>query len=401
VLDELLRKYPLPHTVSVIEGEVGSAGMFPQDSPKLEAIAREIFALPNVEIASHTFSHPFEWADAEAGKRGPPPPFLDIPGYKFDLTREIQGSVAYIDRRLAPPGKRVQVLLWSGDCEPSAEAVALTQRLGLWNVNGGGSTRTYARPSITHGTALGIPREGGAYQVFAPIENENVYTNEWLGPFYGYSRAIDTFELNDRPRRLSTISIYYHFYSGAKTASMTALQRVYDWAMRQETTPLYLSEYAAKVTAFQRMSIARRIDDGGWEVADAGELQTLRVDADWGWPDLARSIGVAGVRDLPQGRYVSLAPQEGRALLYATEDAPAQVHLESANGRVSRWERRGQDIQLRVRGHMPLAIAIAGTNGGACTLRTAQGITAGVRHGETTRFTLAQADTGEATLACR
>jgi hypothetical protein len=247
---------------------------------------------------------------------------------------------------------------------------------------------------------MGIPRDGGAYQVFAPIENENVYTNEWLGPYYGYSHAIDTFELNDRPRRLSIISIYYHFYSGAKAASMAALERVYDWAMRQETTPLYLSEYAAKVASFQRMSMARRIDDGGLEIADAGDLQTLRVDADWGWPNLARSTGVSGVRDLPQGRYVTLSPKEGRCLIYATADPPTQVHLESANGRILGWEPHGPDIQLRVRGHVPLSIAISGAKT-ACRLRTVQGVTAGVRHDETTRFSLAESDTGEATLACR
>jgi hypothetical protein len=126
----------------------------------------------------------------------------------------------------------------------------------------------------------------------------------------------------------------------------------------------------------------------------------LRVDPGWGWPDLARSIGVSGVRDVPQGRYVSLAPKDGRALLYATHDAPTQVHLESANGRVDRWEPRGRGVELRVRGHVPLSIAIAATKG-ACTLRTTQGVTVGVQQGDTTRFSLTQTDTGEATLACR
>lgn len=400
ILDEILRRYPLPHTVSIIEGEVGSAGMYPKDSPTLEAIAREIFALPNVEVASHTYSHPFEWADAESGKRGPPLPFLAIPGYRFDLAREIQGSVAYIDDRLAPPGKHVKVLLWPGDCEPSAAAVAMAQRLGLYDVNGGGSTRTRASPSLTHGTAMGIPRGGGAYQVFAPVENENVYTNEWRGPFYGYEKAIETFELNDLPRRLGIISIYYHFYSGAKTAAMTALHRVYAWAMRQETTPLYLSEYAAKVLAFQRVSLARRIDDGAWEVADTGDLQTLRLDPAWGWPDLERSAGVAGVREVPQGRYLSLAKNAGEYVLYPTPDAPTRTHLESANGRVLRWEPRGHDIALRISGHVPLSIVIGGTLR-ACTLRTSHGAVQSVSSGETARFSLSQSDTGEAILVCR
>jgi hypothetical protein len=401
LLDEVLRKYALPHTVSIVEGEIGPEGMFPKESPRLEAIARTIFALPNVEIASHTYSHPFEWAEAESGKHGSPPPHLNIPGYSFDLRREIEGSVEYINRRLAPPGKRVKVLLWPGDCEPSATAVAMAQRLGLFDVNGGGSTRTRAFSSLTRGTAMGIPRGGGAYQVFAPVENENVYTNEWRGPYYGYARAVETFELNEEPRRLGILSIYYHFYSAAKTASMAALHRVYAHALRQETTPLYLSEYAAKVLAFQRLSLARRVDDGAWEIADEGDLQTLRVDAAWGWPDLPRSVGVAGVREAPQGRYVTLAQNAGAGhLLYAAPDAPESVHLENANGRVVHWEPRGADVAVRVKGNVPLVLVIGGA-ARSCTLRTAQGVVAGVRAGPTARFALAQTDTGEATLACR
>jgi hypothetical protein len=62
ILDEILKRYPVKSTVSVIEGEVGLSGKWPKLSPALEAIAREIFALPNVEVASHSYSHPFNWA---------------------------------------------------------------------------------------------------------------------------------------------------------------------------------------------------------------------------------------------------------------------------------------------------------------------------------------------------
>lgn len=399
LLDEVLRKYQLPHTISVVEGEVGPQGMYPKDSPKLEAIAREIFKLSHVELASHTFSHPFEWEDAEAKKRGPPLPHLAIPNYTFDLARDIKGSVDYINTRLAPPGKQVKVLLWSGNCSPSREAVALTESLGLFNVNGGGATRTADLPSLTRGSPMGIPKErGGTYQVFAPVENENVYTNDWHGPFYGYQHAIETYELNDKPRRLSTITIYYHFYSAAKTAALVGLKRVYDWAAAQETTPLYLSEYAAKVLAFQKMSTARRVDDGGWEIADGGALATVRVGAAWGWPDLSRSSGIAGVRDAPQGRWVHLVPG-ARAVLFATNAPPSAPFLESANGRVTKWEPRAGGAALRIEGHVPLAIAIAAK--GTCTLKTSRATVTGVRSGMTARFSLAQSDTGEATLECR
>ena len=129
-------------------------------------------------------------------------PHLAIKGYTFDLDRDIKGSRDYINS-LAPPGKSVKVTLWSGNCAPSDRAVGLSQKLGMFNVNGGGATRTRDYPSLTRGSAMGIPKAPGVYQVFAPVENENVYTNDWLGPFDGYRHAIETYQLNESPRRLS------------------------------------------------------------------------------------------------------------------------------------------------------------------------------------------------------
>lgn len=398
VLDEILRRYPVPQTVSVVEGEVGPAGLYPADSPRLEAIAREIFALPYVEIGSHTYSHAFDWADAEAGKNTTPPANLPIPNYKFDLDREIRGSLDYINSRLAPPGKSVRVLQWSGDCSPSRKAVELTQRAGVENVNGGGATRTNDFPSLTRGSALGIPKGDGVYQVFAPIENEYVYTNEWHGPYYGYDRVIETFELNERPRRLSTISIYYHFYSGIKTASLEALRRVYDWALAQETTKLYLSEYAAKVRDFQSVSFGRRVDDGGWEVRGLGELRTLRVDDSWGWPDLTQSVGVAGVRDTPQGRYIHLA-RDSVPVIYPSVSPPLGPYVQQANGRVLHWELVGAGAKLRIAGNEALVVEIVSSR--PCTLKTPRRTISGSPAGGVIRFVLQEKDTEEATLDCR
>lgn len=399
LLDEILRRYPIPQTVSVVEGEVGPAGLYAADSPALEAIARTIFALPYVEIGSHTFSHPFDWADAESGKITSPPPNLPIPNYKFSLKREIQGSIDYINSRLAPRGKTVRVLQWPGDCSPSREAVAMTERAGVENVNGGGSTRTLDFFSLTRGSALGIPKGGGVYQVFAPIENDYIYTNEWHGPYYGYDRVIETFELNEEPRRLSIISIYYHFYSAIKTASLDALRRVYDWALSQETTKLYLSDYAAKVRAFQNVSFGRRVDDGGWEVAGLGELRTLRVDDAWGWPDLKQSVGVAGVRDTPQGRYVHLA-RDASVVIYPSLSPPVGPYLQQANGRVMHWQPAQEGTAaLRISGNEPIVAEFVSSR--PCTLKTPRRTlnaspTAGV-----VRFVLPEKDTEEATLDCR
>ncbi len=397
ILDEVLKKYPIPHTVSIIEGEVGPKGLYPRDSPKLEAIARQIFALPNVEIGTHLYSHPFDWQLAEAGLRGPPLPFLPIPNYSYDLTREMSGSTDYINT-LAPPGKRVKVVQWTGDCLPSATAVKAAGDLGLLNVNGGGATRTQDTPSMTRASALGIP-QGSAYQVFAPVENENVYTNDWRGPFYGFRQVIDTFTLNESPRRLSTITLYYHFYSAAKTAALEALFQVYDWAMKQETTPLYLSEYARKVLSFRSATLARRLD-GAWELGNMGDVHTVRLDASLGWPDMSASRNVAGVRDQSNGRWVHVTGDS--ALLALSPNAPTRPFILQANGTPVSFTPNDHGASLRVSGHVPITLVIGGVTGATgCKLVTTNGTVLGVRAGTTVTFKSTVTDTGEATLDCR
>lgn len=106
---------------------------------------------------------------------------LDIPGYTFDAGRETVGSAAYIRDRLAPPGKPVKILLWSGDTAPGADTLRVTEQAGLLNMNGGDTSITRANPSLTAVGALGIEKSG-FLQVYAPITNENIYTNLWTGP---------------------------------------------------------------------------------------------------------------------------------------------------------------------------------------------------------------------------
>ena len=212
IRDNIIKVYKIPHTVSVIEGEVAPWGLYPNKSRRLEKIAKTIFALPNVEAASHTFSHPFFWKKSRA-KQVTEKEYgnhLPIKGYKFNVKREIVGSVRYINERLVPKGKKVRVFLWSGDCLPSEEALQLTYDLGIYNVNGGDTTITNQAPFLSHISPMGI-NLGRYFQVYAPVQNENLYTNLWHGPYYGYINVISTFKLTDKPRRIKPNSIYYHF----------------------------------------------------------------------------------------------------------------------------------------------------------------------------------------------
>jgi polysaccharide biosynthesis protein PelA len=326
--DEILLRYPIPTTVSVIEGETAIDGRYPQLSAELEPIARKIFALPYVEAASHSFSHPFRWE--KMADNAPDKYSLGIPGYAFDEAREIEGSVKYVNS-LLPPGKRCEVFLWTGNCMPGGGALARSYQTGLLNMNGGETTISRTNRTLTAVAPLGIS-EGGYFQVFAPNQNENRYTNLWTGPFYGYERVIETFELTEKPARLKPINIYYHTYSASKPGSLRALKKVYDWALKQPVLPVHASVYIRKVLDFNDLAIAREGD--AWRIEGGGEVRTLRLPVHMGYPDLVRSRGILGWWDEGEMRYIHLSGTS-TSYLVLTEKPIAKPWLARANGRIS------------------------------------------------------------------
>lgn len=382
LLKDILERYRIPTTMSVIQGEIAANGLFPKDSPALEAIARRIFALPHVEIASHTYSHPYRWAEVVASADAERYHLL-LPGYKFNLEAEIDGSVAYIDSQLAPPGKRTRMMLWTGDTNPGPEALERAHALGILNMNGGDTTITRAHPTLTRVAPLGL-QKGRHFQVYAPNQNENVYTNNWTGPFYGYERVIETFQLTDQHYRLKPINIYYHSYSATRRASMSALERVYAWALAQPVMNIYGSEYAQKVIDSNATVIARGTE--GWVVRTGESLRQVRVPAALGMPDLAASRGVAGFLTRGNERYVHLAG--GEAVIRFGQTPPTQPYLVDANGRIERFERSGRNAQFALRSHTPLRFSLANVSG--CRVTGDGRPLAGATSGGVTRYELKQ-----------
>jgi uncharacterized protein (TIGR01370 family) len=397
-LDKVLKRYRLAHTVSVIEGEIGPSGQFPKESPTLEAIARKIFALDYVEAASHSYSHPFVW---EPGKYSRPNPHnhdhaLHLQGYTTEMQREVLGSIDYINQRLLPDDKRVAVMLWTGDALPGEQAIASSYEAGVVNVNGGNTKVTYAYPSTTGIYPQLRPTRAGI-QVYAPIMNENIYTNEWLGPFYGFGKVIETFELTDSPRRYKPVSIYWHFYSCTKTGSLRALYDVYDWALQQPHTSVFLSEFADKVKGFQQLSIAKKLD-GSYQLKGLGGLRTVRAEPSLGYPQPSRSKGLAGFSDDKQGRYLHLGP--GEVNLVFSDSPDKHAYLQSANARLNYWRYQSGEIALRLSGEEPVELLLA--NAGKCKLKLPEGKSYSQKQlsSKLTAIKLRQRDTGHALLVC-
>lgn len=359
MLEKIFKKFTIPTAVSVIEAETAPWGLYPAKSEEMEKIARETFRLPHVEIASHSFSHPFNWQQLskEPSSVGYN---LKIPKYTFDLHKEIAGSVNYINERLAPPGKRCQIFLWTGDCEPGADALAKTDSLNLLNMNGGDTIITNNQPSLTFVAPLGLARDGH-YQIYAPNQNENVYTNNWTGPFYGFQRVIETFKLTDKPRRLKPVDIYYHTYAASKPSSLKALDEVYSWALKQPNHPIFSSDYIRRVMDFNRLVIAR--EDNDWLTYDNGLIDTLRIPAKMGYPAINSSV--AGYNNYNDDRYIHLLKSSVNRVSL-TQKPTASAYLVDANGALLEWQPQSLQTKIVFNAHVTLDFTL--NHGADCVL---------------------------------
>jgi uncharacterized protein (TIGR01370 family) len=357
LIELILKKYPLPSTLSVIQGEVAANGLYPAQSEDLERIARKMFELPQVEIASHSLSHPFIWhrAESDLGDAGY---HLDLPNYTFDLQKEIAGSISYINSKLAPAGKYVKTFLWTGDCNIGTSELELAGRSNVASMNGGETMITRSFPTLTLVSPLGVPRNK-FFQVYAPNQNENLYTNNWRGPFYGYERVIETFELTNSPYRLKPIDIYFHTYSASKPASLKALDKVFKWAIGQETSPVYVSEYVGKVMDFNHMVVARTYD--GWLVRGNENLRELRAPLVLGQPVIEERGAIAGFKRQGDSLYLHTVDSESNIRFRKT--ATASPYLVSANARVallnSTVVNNGKLTRIALSGHVPLRFSLS------------------------------------------
>ena len=346
MLEELIKAYPdLPVTVGPVTGDL-DPNLY--GSRAARKAAREIFALPYVELATHTHTHPFHWpyyspkqydAEAEAevfkGRTSAksileeaasratqgtttladneesdfkkagydlPRAYFDGP---FDTEKEIRTSVE-ITESLAPPGKKVKAILWPGDTAPYYEMLKTVSDMGLVNINGGSTRFDKAFPSMSHISPT-TRRVGDQVQVFTSMVSEAFYTKYWTSRYYGYRDLKETIDRTESPVRIRPIHIYYHTYSADRPAALQAAKSNIEHAQKQEIAPITASHYAHIVTDAISTRIVRT--NNGWRVSDRGALNTLRFDAPEGeYLDYAKSVGVLGHRDHQGVRYIALDP---------------------------------------------------------------------------------------------
>lgn len=377
MLRELIEPYPdLPVSVGLVaedtDQELGGG------QQAIET-ARRIFALPQVEVASHTCTHPFNWdffasysreaeydliiqgerpkkdlatrlmeaiglantAEARrarylAGGSHAPRAFLRDP---FSIDREVTHALQ-VTQALAPEGKRAALYLWSGNTRPFENIIRATRQAGVRNINGGDTRFDAQHPSLAYVAPLSRV-VGGERQIYAVNSNENTYTNLWTAHFHGFRQLRETLERTELPRRLKGVNVYYHTYSAERRASLDAVRSHLDWAREAKLAPIKASHYAAIADGFFSARI-EQTSERRWTIGERDGLQTLRFDQpDDLVPDLAASIGVLGANSHGGSLYVALDASVATATLaLKPRNAIARYSVATTSLRESRWQVR-------------------------------------------------------------
>ena len=361
VTERLVDRYDLPVTASVVVGRV-QPPPHAFGSDRELAVARALFARPNVEVASHGYSHPLDWRDPDAAPSVP-----GLPDHPVDGAGEIARSAAYIDAALAPAGKPTRLMLWTGWCNPSAEQLQVTYDLGLYNLNGGDGRMDRLFPSYAH-LAPPTRRVGGLLQFHTSAANDYILTDEWRPPYYRFANIVDTFENSGAPRRVLPANVYFHFYIARKPASLAGVKAVYEWALRQDLAPVFASEYLDGVRGFIGGRV-ERAGPGTWRVSGDPGVRTLRFDGAPVEIDLERSRGVLGYLWLPavSATYVHLARPD--ALVVMGDAPPTAPYLRQASHRVSAWRVAEGGVRLTMHGVGRKKLWLGGVADGAYAVR--------------------------------
>lgn len=364
IRDQIIKVYPIPITFSIIEAEIRGRliGQTPGDEQTLKEIARSIFALPNVQAGSHSYTHPFFWVESDRTAMAYEGQSLVLSDAyaqpELDLNREIAGSVKYIDDELLPPGKTVSVFLWSGNCRPPPEAIRMTRELGLENMNGGETLISARYPSISSVSPRSVSW-GGEVQVYAANQNENIFNDNWQGPYYGgYIHTIETFKRTETPRRLKPMNLYYHLYCGDYPDATKVLRQVHEYALSQPAHALTAVQYAQLVRDSRETTIIKK-SDRHWILMNRGKLRTFRMAATGIVPNLFECKGVTGFNEGADFLYIH-TDGSPKVELVVSSNPPRHPYLISSTAEICFQQLSTNQVEFTATDLRPITVALGG-----------------------------------------
>lgn len=344
VNEQILKTYTdIPTSVSVITKFIERIGN-QYHHPAVE-LARDMFALPNVDVAVHAATHPFDWVGGD--------PYIVNPdsypyriGYKpHDLLEEIWGAKLFADHNLTPPDKKTTTLFWSGATNPDEKALEIVWRAGMHNLNGGDPRFDDEYPSLAGLTPYSLPYPPYR-QYLTSAQNDYIYTLFLTGDWGGQKKLVDHFQKTEAPYRIYPMNLYYHFYSGIKNESMDALRSIYDYIRSIDAAPIFATQYVQIAEDFYQTRIGR--DGADFWVENNGFLRTVRFPG-LKHIDMNRSRGVLGYSHHGGQTYVHLDGEKRRKIALA-QQPPDTPYLIQATQFIDRLESNAGELDFTYRG---------------------------------------------------
>ncbi|MHC4134828.1 MAG: polysaccharide deacetylase family protein [Planctomycetota bacterium] len=358
MLDDVLLRYRLPFTVSIIVRSLTPDYAIEKPTRAME-LARRILNLPHVEPASHGVLHTLRWK-RDLKPTDPPRTIMwygKLENYEYSQLNEVRESVRFVNERLMEGGRRCALMLWTGDTIPGEDVIAAAGEAACLNLNGGDFRWDRWYDSVGF-VSPWSRRVGDALQVYAGATNENMFDGFFTTMPGAFAQIDETIERTGSPRILKPANIYVHFYSAERPPRLRALHDLIQrWGLKEPTAPVFASAYCRAVISAVETARARKIRDG-WLLRDFGDCRTARIDEDPRDVDFARSRGLLGARRIRDSLYLHLAAPDAKVVL-AADPAPAP-HVEEANCFLETGRLTPDGVTVTATAHNPRLVVFAG-----------------------------------------
>ncbi|MBN2090790.1 DUF2194 domain-containing protein [candidate division KSB1 bacterium] len=344
VRDQIIKAYPLPFSASVISREIETKGFPYYNRPY--SVAKSIFELENVEAATHSYTHPYNWrkGDIDVRFQGENWSWETL---KINYEMEVPVSVRFIEKNLLPPHKKLNVYLWSGQCNPDERALSWTEKLGIENLNGGDPIYDQDYPTYSKLAPFAF-NKGDFWQIYTSASNDFIYTNGWTRNFGNMAKLVDYFEHTETPIRIMPLNIYIHFYIGDRQAGLDGLKKAYNYCMKQQIAPIFASEFSRIVKDFINLR-QFKIAEAGYKIFHDNALRTIRFDQPKKYPDFEKSVGIIGFSHYQNSLYIYL-DEKSDQIIYLAAAPPRSVYLKYGSHYVDNWKAAAERVTFHVSG---------------------------------------------------
>ncbi len=327
----------IPISMGIIAADIDPNWVAKKNS---RAVALRYIQTPQVEVASHTYSHPFDWEFFAPGNNGKKLEINYLQNYPystwgnsylswfhaqfskavqsyegkknhreglrkgyviprayanqpFDINLEIAGSIDFINELAVPAHNPVKLLLWSGDGLAWGDAVVRCYRAGVKNLGVGSARLDADYPSYVFVGPIGR-KPSGVIQIYNSSNGDNEYTYEWTKDFYRFAFLQNTLKNTGEPIRVKPMCVYYHSFSGQFEASVNAILSNLEYVRSQSPISIQASRFCEIAEGFYSVKI-NKMGNSKWKIQDRKGLQTLRFDDARNMQiDVSRSVGVLG-----------------------------------------------------------------------------------------------------------